>query len=46
MISNDQILLFILLVLPGFVTLRTFALLEPVDSKAFKDQILEAISYG
>ena len=44
---TDQALLgFLVLVLPGFVSMRVFGLIRPSDKIALKDSLLDAVAYG
>ena len=37
---------FVALVLPGFISMRVFSLLHPVDAAPLKDSVLEAIAFS
>lgn len=38
--------IFLLLALPGFISLKAYGLIHPVEDKSFKDSLLEAIAFG
>ena len=45
-ILEPSLLQFILFALPGFVSMRVYALLEPSDKTLLKDNLLEAVVFG
>jgi hypothetical protein len=45
-ISGSGLVLFLALVLPGFLSMRVYALIHPVGDATLKDQLLEAIAFG
>ena len=45
-LSELNLLLFFAFVVPGFVSIRVFSLLHPVETKQLKDNILEAIAFS
>lgn len=38
--------IFIILALPGFISMKAYGLIHPIESKTFKDNLLEAIFFG
>ena len=42
----DKLLVFIAFVIPGFIALKTYGLLNPGDSKSSSQQIIDAIAYS
>lgn len=45
-ISSQTLLVFVILVLPGFISMRVYSLIRPGDQTTLKDSIFEALAYG
>lgn len=42
----DKLILFIAFVVPGFISLKTYALLQPADFKDTSQQLVDAVAYS
>lgn len=45
-LSTDKLVLFILFVMPGFIALKTYALLIPSHHKSSSEQLIDAVAYS
>jgi Family of unknown function (DUF6338) len=42
----ESLPLFVLLILPGFISMRVYSLIRPGDQPTLKDSLFEAVAYG
>lgn len=45
-INFNAVVLFVVLVVPGFISMRVYSLIRPGDQNSLKDSIFEALAYG